>query len=391
MNATNLKKQINRLHTDKGGNFAIIAALLLPVIIFGVGSALDTSYMLSTRLRLQTATDAAATAAATALVNNPDMTLDEAETLAMNYVKSEMLNSNSPVPEDCVTAKATETKGYGTERSYDVSVNACADYSFSGLSRIYGGTGSKVKSLSAAHGTTGTQNALSMFLVLDRSGSMNETTDTEKDDVSDDYICDRNSSATDKCISPGRGKFLSKMDSLKLASMKLLHQIETADPSKKYARMGAVSYTNWMWTPENLNWGTDHITKYVKDLSANGGTDSSDAMEEAYTQLTRSSENNAHLGVNGKKPSKFIVFMTDGANNYWYADWWTLNTCDKAKKAGIEIYTVAFQAPYNGQQLLSSCASDSSHYFNAQSAEEMVAAFEAIGAKAADRMTVLTQ
>ncbi|MDI6837782.1 MAG: pilus assembly protein TadG, partial [Rhizobiaceae bacterium] len=63
---------------------------------------------------------------------------------------------------------------------------------------------------------------------------------------------------------------------------------------------------------------------------------------------------------------------------------------DSAKTAGIEIYTIAFMAPDRGRALLQYCATDTSHYFDAQNAADLVAAFKEIGEKATETMTRLT-
>jgi hypothetical protein len=82
--------------------------------------------------------------------------------------------------------------------------------------------------------------------------------------------------------------------------------------------------------------------------------------------------------------------MTDGDNNANSYDTATKKTCDSAKAASIEIYTVAFMAPTKGQALLRNCATDGSHYFQAESMADLLAAFKKIGAKAANQTTRLT-
>jgi len=47
-------------------------------------------------------------------------------------------------------------------------------------------------------------------------------------------------------------------------------------------------------------------------------------------------------------------------------------------------------APSRGQSLLKYCATDLSHYFDANDAAELVAAFKEIGEKATETMTRLT-
>ena len=90
-------------------------------------------------------------------------------------------------------------------------------------------------------------------------------------------------------------------------------------------------------------------------------------------------------------PEKFIVFMTDGDNNYNSADSSTKLLCDKAKGEGIEVYTVAFAAPTRGKQLLAYCASTAEHFYDANSSAALIAAFESIGKQASKVSSRLTQ
>ncbi|MEZ5995269.1 MAG: pilus assembly protein TadG-related protein [Hyphomonadaceae bacterium] len=54
--------------------------------------------------------------------------------------------------------------------------------------------------------------------------------------------------------------------------------------------------------------------------------------------------------------------------------------CDNIKAAGIEIYTVAFRNPGNSTEaLMRACATNDGHYYDAANAQELQAAFDAIG------------
>ncbi len=404
-----LAEQLKRLRTSSEGNLAIISAIALPVVIFGVGIALDTSRMVSERQRLQTATDAGATAAAAALANNPDLKIADAEKLAIEYVKVQMEASTVAIPDDCIEAKAVENSGYGTQKSYDVTVTACADYSVMGMTRIFSDDMKRLSALAVAHSTTGTKKSLSMYLVLDRSGSMGSRTDTRASEVDDKYNCASKANRNKKGRGWGWGRkpkkcisltsyWVNKMQALQLASFELFQQISDADPDQKYARLGAVSYNQTTANKQRLEWGTDAVFRYVEQLRYGGRTNSAPAMKIAYEALSAKDrrlgtdyEDEAHKAMNQQKPDKYIVFMTDGANNEPNADSDTKATCDSAKAKGYEIYSVAFMAPGPGQRLLKYCATDDSHYFNADSAEEMIAAFKSIGEKASEKMTILTQ
>lgn len=59
----------------------------------------------------------------------------------------------------------------------------------------------------------------------------------------------------------------------------------------------------------------------------------------------------------------------------------TSTVCTSMKNKGIVIYTIAFQAAQGSaaQTLLQGCATDSAHYFNTQTGDDINAAFQAIG------------
>jgi hypothetical protein len=82
--------------------------------------------------------------------------------------------------------------------------------------------------------------------------------------------------------------------------------------------------------------------------------------------------------------------MTDGANNVTGADTKTKLYCDKARTAKIQVYTIAFMAPKQGQALLQYCATTSSDYFKAEDTAQLVAAFKLIGETASKKIVRLT-
>ena len=111
----------------------------------------------------------------------------------------------------------------------------------------------------------------------------------------------------------------------------------------------------------------------------------------SYNKLIATSENTVHKTKNGQVPTKYLVLMTDGANNSSADDTSTKATCVSAKAAGIEVYSVAFMAPTAGQNLLKACATDASHYFEAENMAALVAAFKVIGERTSAVVSRLTK
>ncbi len=383
-----------RFLKDRSGNFGVMTALLLPVSLAAAGVAMDLTKLVQVKSALQDAADSAALAAAAAM-SGKGLTDAEAIALAKKFIAGQTANSIAPsadelgLTEEEMQAKLEEAAVGTVERTpngsgeiYDVTVNSYYDVPMTPLTGLLGYETVRVSVTSSAQSATAeTKNPLSMYMVLDRSGSMGWNT-------SETY--------TGTCYSwKGEAysctKYYTKIEALKLAVKDLATQLDTADPDAKYVRTAAVSYNSYMQKPTSFAWGTTGVVSYVNALTADGGTDSSSAMATAYKALAGSGENTAHQKMNGEtSPSKFIVFMTDGDNNYTSADTATQKTCDSAKTAGIEIYTIAFMAPERGQALLQYCATDTSHYFDAQNAADLVAAFQEIGEKATETMTRLT-
>ncbi|MBX5000399.1 VWA domain-containing protein [Rhizobium lentis] len=398
-----------RMLSDRGGNFGIMTAILAPVLLGAAGMAIQVGDMLLSKQQFQEAADSAALATATALANGTIQT-SEAEAFARKFVAGQMANYlQSGTDIKSTTGVNVQTTTSGNSTSYQVTVSPSYDLTVNPLMQA---VGFRTQRLSTSGTTVGghsqTQGSISMFLALDKSGSMGEDTATvnkEYPTESYTYKCNphynkNGKEVWDTCTGT-RTNYYTKIQALKIAAGNLFGQLNSADPNAQYVRTGAVSYDIVEYSPSNLAWGTAGVTSYVNALQANGGTNSSGAMNTAYTSLTaknaagNDAEDSAHKLKTGQIPKKYIVFMTDGDNNNDSSggrsyDTLTKATCDTAKSKGIEIYTIAFMAPAGGQALLDYCASDDAHYFQAEKMEDLLAAFKAIGAQASAQVTRLT-
>lgn len=108
--------------------------------------------------------------------------------------------------------------------------------------------------------------------------------------------------------------------------------------------------------------------------------------------------NEAKEPTPSKPVKKVMVLMTDGENqasadlpgapthnssNLGQANDWTSEACTNAKAAGIEIYSVTFgdDISNTAKQIISGCATDPTHYYDATNAEKLVSAFQNIASK----------
>jgi len=412
-----LLQSCSKLIGDRRGNFGMMAAILVPVLFASGGVAIDMTNMMMAKNQLQDATDAAGLAAASALVND-GLTIEQAKVLAKDFVKSQMQSSKMS-PEELLALEQALSSGtvvditeqkalVGNNKTYTVNVTAKYNLPLNALTRLIGQETAEIGTVSKSLSSTEAKNALSMFLVLDRSGSMGEDTSTINADSPtkpETYSC--GTSRKPKTCTRYVDNYIIKIEALKTAAANLLLQLKTADSTSTLVRTGAVSYNNAMQPASSLAWGTSAVSSYVNALNATGATDSSAAFKTSYNSLMALNpagalvEEKAHFDKNAQKnPQKFIVFMTDGENNYYNgtqssangdkSDAETLKYCASAKTAGITVYSIAFMAPDRGKALLKACATTAENYFAAEDADQLTAAFKYIGEKTAAMTVRLT-
>ncbi|MDL2399311.1 vWA domain-containing protein [Rhizobium mayense] len=398
-------RSIQHLLRDRAGNFGILTALAIPVLAAAAGVAVDVSNMAVSDSQLQEATDAAALATATALANGSATTAN-AQQLAADFVTGQMANylagdaNATSALKAGTTVTVTQTTDSSGNPSYSVVVNASYAMPVNGMTRMLGvstmNVGASSTSVSGNDASAQAQNnPLSMYFVLDRSGSMDEATDTvNAQQPTTTAPCGNNNKKT--CTVTN---YYTKMQSLKIATANLAAQLNSADPNSMYVRTGADSYNSNAQTPTAMAWGTSGVTSYVNNLTASGTTNSAPAFTAAVTALTKASttqgltnEQLQHKNKNGRTDiSRYIVFMTDGDNNVANADTTTRAQCDIARNQGITVYTIAFMAPANGQALLKYCATTAADYFTPQNAADLFKAFSTIALQAQKKMTLLTK
>lgn len=343
--------------SDRRGNVMMMFGLFMVPLFLFVGAALDYTRALDARTKMQSVADLATIAATKELLKD-DVTAAQAEAVAEQIFNSQ-INGN---PEFYGTltnikpsVKATKTVVDGVTTT-TVEVGATAEIDLVLASAVSDMKLFDLGVRSVSENTAKAVGAISMFLVLDKSGSMDG----------------------------------AKMTSLKQATDDLLKQLSTADPSKKYVRTGAAAYDTSVASFKKLDWGVSHTDTYTQALVAVGGTNTASGTKIAFNQLKKAKEKKQHEKKNGQVPKKFMLLLTDGSNNKSIWDTDTLTYCTKAKNKGIEVYTVAFQAPESGEKLLKKCASSLEHYFDASQSAELVAAFKAIGAQVADSIPRVT-
>jgi Flp pilus assembly protein TadG len=165
----------------------------------------------------------------------------------------------------------------------------------------------------------------------------------------------------------------------------------------------------WCASPiQPLTGNKSQILSTIYNLSTHGNTYIPEGVMWGMRVLSTSvpyTEVKTDAGLN--KVKKIMVLMTDGDNqavanipaapthrnidpgqsdynaNRTKTDNWTLEACNEAKKAGIEVYTISFGSDISAkaQAVVKACASDNKHYFNAVDAAALSAAFQTIASE----------
>ena len=237
-------RKFSDLIGNTDGNFAMMLGLILPVLVVAGSLALDTTNAMSMKTRMQNAADSAALATSTRLSREEDLSIEDARAFAATFLLGQM-KEDIPVFSDMnVTPNIviTPTTSGGTT-VWDVSVSITGTQAATPMARMMGrenlSVGVSSKSQSAS--TAAQQGALSMALVLDRSGSMDWDLEGQR-----------------------------KIDVLKTAVGGLLSQLETADPDQQFVRIGAASYSTYMTGSQNLKWNPDKTRTFVNALPSIG-------------------------------------------------------------------------------------------------------------------------
>ncbi len=395
------RSTVCRLLSERRGNFAVMAAVILPIMLTTVAVSLDISKLLSDKGRLSAALDSASLATAAALTNG-DITVPQAQTFALRIASGQMAASLSEAQirelKSTIVADVT-SEGVGAKKDYTVKVSGQFTAQLLAFSAFHTPGARKVSGSSTSTSQAQTATAISLFLVVDESGSMawpTSAVDTSQPDGCYQYPEKYWDSA--RYMSPC---YISKIASLKTAASALFDQmdkIEAADATNALVRTGFNSFNHQLQKTSPLSWGTKASRKYVSRLPRKpmGGTDMTDAMDQANKLVNDPSEAKTQAASGNSTFKKFIVLMTDGQNTGDGADWKppldaeTLAICTAARASDVTIFTVAYMAPPNGEALLKSCAGDISNYYKATDMNSLVKAFSDIGGKVANQTTRMT-
>lgn len=404
---------LNTLIADERGNFAIMAAICLPILLGVGGAAIEVARAMQIKADMQQVSDAAVLSATTkARLALQEVKEKELEDAANDSIAASGFIKDLPPTEQeeffkgiSISAAKTKTdKGEEFEVRSDISYTIKLNplLSFIGHEHLTVSVSSKSKS-SVNQGA-----ALSLYLVLDRSGSMSFITDAKDTsrNICPNYT-DKNWGSSEYAVMSSPC-YINKITSLKMAVNMLTTTLQASDPSfdvgsttqSQLIRTAAVAYNASAFAGQPMAWGTSLSLNYVNAIPSypTGGTDAVSALTKAVNDLRKSntSESNAHSKAGNTSFERFIVFMTDGKMTGESANWNSgiddsvRQICATAKKDGITIFSVAFMAPSEGQNLLKACASSNTHYYAPEKMTDLVSAFGDIARKASSKLSTMT-
>jgi Flp pilus assembly protein TadG len=308
---------------SEDGNVAIMFAAVVVLLGLGLAVAVDGNKMVSVKSKAVSIADSAALAGAAASETDFDNRL----AIVQAYIEANTFKLGADV------LKGEPIITFDDENEIvTVEIPTTVNLAFGGF------VGSKTKPVSAVSTATYLKNNIdpvSIAFALDVSGSMDDTTSNGQ----------------------------RKIDVLKTATRSLFDAIEsgTDQPQKlqDVLRSGMSAYNTDLVDTQEMQYGWNHLENSVQQLVADGGTNSTPALENSHTLLLndRAFRNANEAGFEIDRLQEYVIFMTDGDNNQPEFDEDSYQLCLDMRADGIEIYSVAFEAPAKGELLLVDCAS----------------------------------
>lgn len=413
-NGAGMKTRMRALLSDRQGNFAMMTAVALPLLMGVAGAGLELTKVMQTKSDLQNVADSGTLAAATKFRESEGAESDEqlkaevkrfigAADFAqeLSQVEQKALDENI----GSVATRFKTAKGNGfriaTTVTYQMPLNP--------LLGLIGANSMTLSATSTSESSFNNGSPMSMYLVLDRSGSMSFKTDTlDKSKSSCQNFTAQNWSNNSSALKATSPCYVAKSTSLKTAVSYLVTTLNTSDttyrasgsPESTFVRTGAIAYNDKSFAGQDLDWGTKKANTYVQaiPLVPQGGTNADAALTTAFDALksTNTKERDEHKKKGNLSFKRYIVLMTDGEMTGSSSDWnapvdaAVRSTCAKAKADDINIFTVAFMAPARGKSLLQACATSADNYYAPENMEEIVEAFGDIARKASGDVSRLT-
>ncbi len=370
-------KQVFR---DTSGQFAVFWALSMSSVLAACGAAYDITIAQTAKQKAQNIADSIALTAAIQLRDNGQVV---PTTDAKGYVDGHAYNLNAlglSISPYIKTTKGGNTDNWITVTYDQTNKQLTATVTGKTITPFMSMFGHDFVPLSASSTVKYDQqdlnNSLSLALVLDTSGSMfyYDETGTKREDA------------------------------METASLDMMHNLTSLvagqETDGRILRTGIIPYYSQIWWSKvvNMKWGA--VSDYsISSLYEGGGTNSGSSMWLADQWMA--GETAYHKAETGRDhPKKYVILMTDGANNYASYDTNTLAACDSLKAQGVIIYTIGYALNHQtygspnywdtytppqweidrATALLSGCASGPEYFKTTDNSTDLNQIFQGIGA-----------
>ncbi len=308
---------------NKLGQFSILLAVVLTLLMIGLAAAIDMTNLHRVRSKMNEVADAAALAGAAAAGKTPAERLNVVE----DFIAA---NGDKFLP--AIISGGPDIAFDDDRGEVTVQIRAKQDLLLPGF---VGRKSANIATSSVAVYGQDSIAPLSVAFVLDVSGSMNGLT------------------------SDGEIKVQAVKDSFDVLFRAVEAELDNPALLNTSLRTSLSTYNTELQATSVMSWGWERTGRIVDRLTADGGTNSTTALQNAYTQIQADRKFRAANDPNYRHGDlrEYVIFMTDGDNNQSAWDDTSFELCLTMREDGINIYSVAFAAPSKGQLLLMDCAS----------------------------------
>lgn len=383
---------------DTRANITIIAALCMLSIMLSLAVAIDSAAQLNSRKLMQSALDSASLSGAKAFASGSH-TDEEVNAIVANAFRSNMLTGRSDLTCGAPTTGLDDETG-------DVSVSAKCSFP----AMLGGSLTRDTIDISVSSTARSARTKVDVAMVLDVSRSMHgtrlEALKTAAKDAAETMVTAR--AAGDIRVSAV--SYGTAVNAGKYGRYAWGEDIDLDDeglwwmPGCVSERVGDGAWDDrapgdGAWVTQAQTCPGSQILPLTSDL---------DAFDANIDGLRAAGSTAGHLGIAwawylispnwsdiwpaASKPRaddeadvvKVVIVMTDGAFNMSYHSPYGSSRvqaeklCEEMRNKGIIIYSVAFNAPSDGQETLKTCAGYPTRYFEASTDTELASAYENI-------------
>lgn len=393
-----------RFAMDRGGNFAMMTALCVPVLFGAAGLALDTTKSFGAKTHLNNAIDAAVLAVTRDLtLGNIDV--GQAREMAMRFVSANL--DESPIRNLSVSIDQLVVNE--TEKSVAIGASVVVPTNFMA---VLGQDQTKVATYSkAAYSNTSVEVAMALDVTGSMKGAKIAALKNAAKNAVDILIS--NSVEADR-VRIGLVPYASTVN-----IRPVIGKVATTPTNDTcvYERTGTNAFNDTFANSANPVSGNNgagtcvnneivemtnnvgQLRSAINGLNANGWTAGHLGVSWAHYMLSpewnQAWSFNSDVSGYNSGTKKFAILMTDGEFNTYLSKGTgegsepaasnnaAKRMCDSMKSNKIKVYTIAFQAPADAQAIMQECASSieqagDQFYFNAANAAQLEAAFDEI-------------